>query len=139
MLNLNIGDNASLTKTITEKDIESFANISGDTNPLHLNQSFAKTTQFSSRIAHGFMLVSYFSALFGTRLPGPGCVYLSQKVKFLKPVYINDVVTAKVELIKLNSKSGRLTFKTTCTVLENEVITGEAEIYIHPSKIGNNI
>lgn len=135
MLNFNIGDEASITKKITEEDIKSFADISGDVNPLHLDQEFAEKTQFGSKIAHGFMLVSYFSALFGTRLPGPGCVYLSQKVKFLKPVYVNDTVTAKVKLIKFNPKSGRLTFKTTCTVLNTEVITGESEIYMPPSKI----
>lgn len=129
---LSIGAKASYYQTITAKDIEDFAKISGDNNPVHLNDEFASKTQFEKRIAHGFMLVSFFSAIFGTKLPGPGCVYLSQRVKFVKPVYIGDHVIAQVLLTKINQKSGRLTFKTTCTVNEEVVVSGEAEIYIHP-------
>lgn len=127
---LYIGISESYSQTITDADIKNFSGISGDKNPVHMDDEFAAKTQFKNRIAHGFMLAGFFSAIFGTRLPGPGCVYLSQEIKFLKPVYIGDTVTAKVELIKINKRSRRLTFSTICTVKNNVVITGEAEIYM---------
>lgn len=126
----SVGMTESYSQTITDSDIKSFSGISGDKNPVHMSDDFALNTQFKRRIAHGLMSASYFSALFGMKIPGPGCVYLSQSLKFLKPVYIGDTVTAKVTITKLNKRSRRFTFETCCYVDGVEVIVGEAEIFL---------
>ena len=126
----SVGMMESYSQTITDSDIKSFSGISGDKNPVHMSDDFALNTQFKKRIAHGLMSASYFSALFGMKIPGPGCVYLSQSLRFLKPVYIGDTVTAKVKITKLNKRSRRFTFETCCYVDGVEVIVGEAEIYL---------
>lgn len=126
----SVGMTESYSQTITDYDIKSFSGISGDKNPVHMSDDFALNTQFKRRIAHGLMSASYFSALFGMKIPGPGCVYLSQSLKFLKPVYIGDTVTAKVTITKLNKRSRRFTFETCCYVDGVEVIFGEAEIFL---------
>lgn len=131
---LFIGQSESYTQTISDADIKAFSSISGDKNPVHMSDEYAENSQFKKRIAHGLMSTSYFSALFGMKLPGPGCVYLSQNLKFLKPVYIGDTVTAKITIIKLNKRSGRITFETVCFVDDDPVITGEAEIYMPVTK-----
>lgn len=125
-----IGMSETYSQTITDSDIKSFSGISGDKNPVHMNDEFASQSQFQQRIAHGMMSASFFSALFGMRLPGPGCVYLSQYLKFIMPVYIGDTVHAKITLTKLNKRSRRFTFETCCYVNSSPVITGEAEIYL---------
>lgn len=125
-----VGMIETYSQTITDADIKAFAGISGDKNPVHMSDDFASGTKFKKRIAHGLMSASFFSALFGMRLPGPGCVYLSQNLKFLKPVYIDDTVNVKVTLIKLNKRSRRFTFETSCYVDGEVVITGEAEIFL---------
>ena len=126
----SVGMTESYSQTITDSDIKSFSGISGDKNPVHMSDDFVSNTQFKRRIAHGLMSASYFSALFGMKIPGPGCVYLSQSLKFLKPVYIGDTVTAKVTITKLNKRSRRFTFETCCYVNSVEVIVGEAEIFL---------
>lgn len=126
----SVGMTESYSQTITDSDIKSFSGISGDKNPVHMSDDFSLNTQFKRRIAHGLMSASYFSALFGMKIPGPGCVYLSQSLKFLKPVYIGDTVTAKVKITKLNKRSRRFTFETCCYVDGVEVIVGEAEIFL---------
>ncbi len=128
--NFEVGMIETYSQTITDADIKAFSGISGDKNPVHMSDDFASGTKFKKRIAHGLMSASFFSALFGMRLPGPGCVYLSQNLKFLKPVYIGDTVNAKVTLIKLNKRSRRFTFETNCYVDGDIVITGEAEIFL---------
>lgn len=128
--NFEVGMIETYSQTITDADIKAFSGISGDKNPVHMSDDFASGTKFKKRIAHGLMSASFFSALFGMRLPGPGCVYLSQNLKFLKPVYIGDTVNAKVTLIKLNKRSRRFTFETSCDVDGDIVITGEAEIFL---------
>lgn len=130
---LSLGMSAEYSQTISDSDIKSFSGISGDKNPVHMDDDYAQRTIFKKRIAHGFMSASYFSAIFGTKLPGEGCVYLSQTLKFIKPVYIGDTVKAKVTLTKINSRSRRLTFDTICMVKDNVVISGEAEIYLPKS------
>lgn len=127
---LYIGMSAEYSQTISDGDIKNFSGISGDKNPVHMSDEYAKTTIFKKRIAHGFMSASYFSAIFGTKLPGEGCVYLSQNLKFIKPVYIGDTVKAIVILTKINSRSRRLTFDTICKVKDDIVISGCAEIYL---------
>ncbi|EFI7284558.1 MaoC family dehydratase, partial [Escherichia coli] len=124
MQNLYIGMTAQYSQTVSDSDIKAFSGLSGDKNPVHMSDEYAQKTMFKKRIAHGFMSASYFSAIFGTKLPGEGCVYLSQTLKFIKPVYIGDTVTAIVTLTKINSRSRRLTFDTICVVKNETVISG---------------
>lgn len=129
---IQVGMTASSSHVITDHDIVSFAEISGDKNPVHLDEEFAVTTRFKKRIAHGLMSSSYFSALFGTQLPGRGCVYVSQNLNFKRPVYIGDEVIAMIEVIDVNIDSRRVHFNTCCKVKNKTVIDGTAEIYIPP-------
>lgn len=127
---IEIGMSVSYSKTITDIDIKEFAISSGDYNPVHLDEEYAKNSQFKKRIAHGMMTASYFSALFGTKIPGEGCVYTSQSLKFKKPIYIGDEVTATVEVTSVNLNKRRVLFKTTCTVKDKIVTDGEAELFV---------
>lgn len=127
---IQIGMKASYSQTITDSDIKNFAGLSGDHNPVHVDEKYAENSRFKRRIAHGLMSSSFFSQLFGTRLPGPGCVYTAQSLKFLRPVYINDTVLATVEVIAVHVSRKRVNFRTYCTVNSKLVIDGEAEIYI---------
>jgi len=127
---ITIGMKIAYSQTVTDADIKAFAGISGDNNPVHMNDEYAKESRFKKRIAHGLMSASYFSALFGTRIPGPGCVYVSQSLVFLKPVYIDDTVTATVTVKDINMEKRRVFFNTVCTVGNEVVIDGEAELYV---------
>lgn len=125
-----IGMSASYSQTITDADIKSFAGISGDRNPVHVDDVYAENSRFKKRIAHGLMSASYFSALFGTQLPGPGCVYVAQSLNFLRPVYLGDTVIASVTVKSLNIEKRRIFFDTVCKVKNKVVINGEAELYL---------
>lgn len=127
---IQIGMKVSYSQTITDSDIKTFAGLSGDHNPVHVDEKYAENSRFKRRIAHGLMSAGFFSQLFGTKLPGPGCVYTAQSLKFLRPVYINDTVVATVEVIAVDLPRKRVQFKTYCTVNNKMVIDGEAEIYI---------
>jgi len=127
---ISIGMCASYSQTITDADVKAFAGLSGDNNPVHMSDEYAEQSRFGRRIAHGLFSTSFFSAIFGTRLPGEGCVYVSQSVKFLKPVYIGDTVTATVTVKSIDTNKSRVFFDTICTVKNKKVITGEAEIFI---------
>lgn len=127
---LYIGMQVSSSHLITENKIKLFADISGDYNPIHLDAEYAKTTRFGKQIAHGMLVSSFISTLFAMKLPGQGCIYLSQSLFFRKPVYINDVIIATVEVITIDTSRKRVSFKTYCTVNDKIVIDGEAEIYI---------
>lgn len=124
------GMKVSYSQTITDGDIKSFAGLSGDHNPVHVDAEYAEQSRFGKRIAHGLMSAGFFSALFGTKLPGPGCVYVSQNLNFLRPVYIDDTVTAEVVVTGVNLEKRRVQFETTCRVKGKRVISGSAEIYI---------
>ncbi|MFV4851510.1 MaoC family dehydratase [Citrobacter freundii] len=126
---ISIGMSASYSQTITDADIKAFAGISGDRNPVHLDEKYAESSRFKKRIAHGMISAGFFSALFGTKIPGEGCVYVSQNLKFRKPVYIGDTVVATIE-VKSIDISKRRVFFAYCKVGKSKVITGEAEIYI---------
>ena len=126
----HIGLSASSNHVITDEKIRLFADVSGDCNPIHLDTEFAEKTRFGKRIAHGMLVSSFISALFAMKLPGQGCIYLSQSLSFKKPVYINDTVVAAVEVIAVDIPRKRVQFKTYCTVNNEMVIDGEAEIYI---------
>jgi len=124
-----IGEEATLSKTITDADIRAFAQISGDENPLHLDDKYARGTFFGGRIAHGMLVSGLISAVLGTKLPGPGAVYLGQQLRFLAPVRPGDTVTAHVKVTEWDSTKGRVTLLT--EVLSHEgvaVITGEAKL-----------
>jgi 3-hydroxybutyryl-CoA dehydratase len=127
---LSVGMSASYTRTITDKDIRQFAEVSGDTNPVHLDEEFAASTRFKKRIAHGMLSGSYISTVVGTKLPGPGCLYVSQTLNFRAPVYIGDEVTATVTVTELNERRGYVTLSTVCSVGDTDVIRGEAMILV---------
>ncbi|EPJ0879091.1 TPA: MaoC family dehydratase [Citrobacter freundii] len=127
---ISIGMSASYSQTITDADIKAFAGISGDRNPVHLDEKYAESSRFKKRIAHGMISAGFFSALFGTKIPGEGCVYVSQNLKFRKPVYIGDTVVATIEVKGIDISKRRVFFDTYCKVGKSKVITGEAEIYI---------
>jgi len=119
---LKVGDSAQISKTITETDINDFAKVTGDFNPVHLDQAYAEKTIFNGRIAHGLLSVGLFSTILGNILPGHGTIYLSQEAKFLAPVRIGDTITAKVEVLELNAERNRVKFKTICTNQEGKVV-----------------
>lgn len=128
--NLKVGMTESYEQTITDADIKTFAGLSGDNNPVHVSEEYAEKSRFKKRIAHGLLSASFFSALFGTRLPGYGCVYVSQSLNFRRPVYLGDTVKATIEITRIDKEQSRVFFKTYCTVKSRTVINGEAEIYI---------
>jgi 3-hydroxybutyryl-CoA dehydratase len=130
---LRVGQSASLAKTITEADILLFAAVSMDTNPVHLDAETAKHSMFKERIAHGMLSAGLISAVLGTRLPGPGTVYLGQTLRFRAPVKIGDTVTATAEVTALEPGKNRATLKTVCTVVGKPVIEGEATVMV-PSR-----
>lgn len=127
---LSIGMSESYTRTVSDKDIRQFAEVSGDTNPLHLDEAFAATTRFKKRIAHGMLSGSYISTIVGTRLPGPGCLYRSQTLKFRAPVHVDDEVTASVTITELDERRGLVTLNTVCRVGDTDVIRGEAVMLV---------
>ncbi len=121
------GEYAAITRRVTEDDVEAFARVSGDDNPLHLDERFAATSRFKKRIAHGLLGVSYISAVLGSRLPGPGTIYLSQSVSFRAPVFLNDVLTASVTVLSYRPEKEILTLRTECTNQHGTtVIEGQA-------------
>ena len=127
---IEIGMNVSYSQTITDADVKAFSGISGDRNPIHLDEQYAEKSRYKKRIAHGMMTASYFSALFGTKIPGEGCVYTYQSLNFKRPVYINDTVEATVTVTEVDVEKRRVKFKTVCKV-DNKIVTdGEAELYV---------
>jgi 3-hydroxybutyryl-CoA dehydratase len=124
------GMTAVFSKTVTDADIVLFAGITGDTNPVHLDEEFGKGTMFKGRIAHGMLTAGFISTVFGTKLPGPGCIYLSQSMKFKAPVRIGDTVRARVTVSAIDRDKGRVTFATTCHVGEQIVLDGEAQLMV---------
>jgi 3-hydroxybutyryl-CoA dehydratase len=127
------GDSASYSKTITENDILLFSNVSGDTNPLHLDSEFAKTTRFGKRIAHGLLVSGLISTVIGNKLPGAGAIYAGQSLRFLKPVFIGDTVTATATIVSYNEERGRMVLETVCRNQDGKaVVAGEAEVVYQP-------
>ncbi len=124
---LDIGDSGQFSKTVTDADIYLFAGVTGDLNPAHIDEAYAQGTFFKTRIAHGMLSAGFISAVIGTRLPGPGTVYMQQSLKFLAPVRIGDTITATVEVIeKINDKK-RVRLKTSCANQDGvAVLDGEA-------------
>jgi 3-hydroxybutyryl-CoA dehydratase len=127
---LSVGMTSIYAKTVTDADIVMFAGISGDTNPVHLDAHFADQTPFKGRIAHGMLSASFISTVLGTRLPGPGCIYLSQSLKFRAPVKSGDTVTARVTIRDIAADKKRIVVDTVCVVDEQVVIEGEAMLMV---------
>ena len=132
MAKFSVGQKATFSKTISEKDVNTFAEISGDHNPLHLDAEYAKTTRFGARIAHGALTVGLISAAIGNDLPGVGSVYMSQMTKFVKPVYFGDTITAAVEISAIRADKGIVTLKTVCTNQKNEMVAEGEAVVFHP-------
>ncbi len=123
---LKEGMSASYAKTITEADVILFAGITGDDNPVHINDEFATETMFKGRIVHGMFSAGLISCVLGTRLPGPGAIYIDQQLTFKAPVRIGDTVTATATVTALDSKRRRVTLETVCTVKGKVVVEGTA-------------
>jgi len=127
---LEIGQTAELRRTVTEHDVEAFAAVTGDDNPVHLDEAYAAATPFKGRIAHGMLSAGYISAVLGTRLPGPGAIYVSQTLSFRRPVRIGDEVTAEVKVTAIDPARSRVSFTTQCVVAGKTVVEGEAVVVV---------
>ena len=126
---LQVGDKAELRKTFIEEDVAEFARVSGDSNPAHMDENYAKTTQFKTRIVHGMLAGSLFSALLGTHLPGVGTIYRGQTLKFTRPVHFGEEITASVTVKELNTERNRAVFECLAVNPQGEpVIIGEATV-----------
>ena len=130
---LKVGMSATYARTVTEADIVLFAGVSGDTNPVHLNHEYAFTTMFGGRIAHGMLSAGFISTALGTKLPGPGCIYMSQNLKFKAPVKAGDTVRATVTITEIMPEKKRVALSTICTVSDKTVIEGDAVVMV-PSR-----
>lgn len=125
---ISVGDVAEVTRTISESDVYLYAGITGDMNPAHTNEEWAKQTVFKKRIAHGMLVCGLISNILGNQLPGNGTIYMSQTVKFLAPVHFGDTITARVEVTEKTEKK-RVVLKTTCTNQDGVVVVdGEARV-----------
>ncbi len=127
---LSVGMTEVYSKTVSSSDVVGFAEITGDRNPIHLSEHFAARTPFKGRIAHGLYTAGLISAVIGTRLPGPGAIYISQTLRFLAPVKIGDTVDAIVEVTKLNPERQRAELRCECKVGETTVLEGEAMVKV---------
>ena len=124
---IKVGDAAEFTKTVSESDIYLYAGLSGDFNPAHVNETYAQKTFFKTRIAHGMLAAGFISAVLGTRLPGPGTIYLKQELNFLAPVRMGDTITARAEVVEVNVEKKRVIMKTICSNQEGAIVLdGEA-------------
>lgn len=131
---LKVGDSAQTSKTITEKDINDFAGVTGDFNPVHLDQAYAEKTIFKGRIAHGLLSVGLLSAVLGNILPGRGTIYISQEIKFLAPVRMGDTITAEVEVLELIQEKNRAKFRTTCANQDGKLVVDGIAWTMPPKK-----
>ena len=127
------GMTASFEKRITDEDIVKFAEVTGDTNPLHLDDDFARESIFEGRIAHGMLTASLFSAILGTRMPGPGCIYMNQSIRFHAPVRPGELALATVTVKRIDSEKQRVEFDCSCAVGDTVVADGEALVKV-PSR-----
>ena len=127
---LKVGQTAVVARTLTEADIVLFAGISGDTNPVHINEEFASETMFSGRIAHGMLTASFISTVIGTRLPGPGAIYLSQTLRFRAPVRVGDTIRARATVTELFPAKQRAALATTVSVGNKIMLEGEATVMV---------
>ncbi|HEY0282920.1 MAG TPA: MaoC family dehydratase [Rhizomicrobium sp.] len=127
---LKPGMSESFAKTVSERDVALFGEVSGDLNPAHFDEDFAKTTVFKGRIVHGALVLSYLSTVLGTKMPGPGAVFLSQTTRFKAPVRIGDTVTAVCTVRKVHLASRCVIFDCLCKVKDTVVVSGEATVMV---------
>jgi len=132
---LQVGMSAEFRKTITETDVVLFAGLTGDYNPMHIDHEFARGTRFGERIIHGMMTASLLSSTIGMKLPGPGCIYMSQNLRFLKPVHIGDTVKAVASILEIYPEKQRVKLLTECFVVVHEepsvkVLEGDALVWV---------
>ena len=127
---LCVGQTAEASHVVTEADIQAFAQVSGDHNPVHLDEAYAETTRFKGRIAHGILTAAYISALIGSDLPGPGTIYVSQSLNFKRPVRIGDEVTTRVTVEAIDLAKGLATLATVCAVRGKAVLDGQAVVMV---------
>ena len=127
---LSVGQVAETTHVVGAADIEAFAAVSGDFNPVHMDEVYASATPYGGRLAHGMLAAAYISAVLGNQLPGPGAIYLSQSLRFRRPVRVGDPVTARVTVKALDAAKGHATFETACLVGGKTVVDGEALIMV---------
>lgn len=125
---LNLGQSANLSRVVSAADIDAFAAVTGDDNPVHLDETYAAATRFGGRIAHGMLSAGYISAILGAHMPGPGAIYLSQTLRFRRPVRIGDTVVASATITEIDTARARVTLKTVCTVEGDVVVDGEAVV-----------
>ena len=131
---IKVGDRAEFGKTISESDIYLYAGITGDFNPAHINEEYARKTFFKTRIAHGMLAAGFISAVMANHLPGPGTIYVKQELNFLAPVRIGDTVMAKVEVMEIFLDENRLRLRTTCTNQDGTIVL-DGEALVSPPKI----
>lgn len=132
---LAVGQAAEITRVVTAVDIDAFAAVTGDTNPVHIDEDFARTTAFGGRVAHGMLSAGFISAVLGIKLPGPGAIYLSQNLRFRRPVKIGDAVTARATVVELNERRGHATFSTVCLIDGKTALDGEAVLMVPRRKV----
>lgn len=130
---LKLGDKAEFTKTVSESDVYLYAGVTGDFNPAHINESYAENTFFKTRIAHGMLPAGFISAILGTKLPGPGTIYIRQTLNFTAPVQIGDTITASVEVVEIIADKNRIRLKTVCQN-QNGVSILDGEAVVSPPK-----
>ena len=123
---MTVGQSAEQVRTVSPSDLTGFADVSGDRNPLHMDEAYAEASPFRGRVAHGMLLGAWISALLGEKLPGPGAIYVSQSLSFKRPVRIGDEVTTRAEVSEVDLKAGHVRLATRCTVKGKTVLEGEA-------------
>jgi len=133
MEELKVGDKAEFSKTITETDVYLYAGVTGDLNPAHINEEYAKKTFFKTRIVHGMLLAGLISGVLGNKLPGPGTIYIRQEMTFLAPVRIGDTITATVEILEIMADAKRVRARTTCVNQEGMLVL-DGEAIVSPPK-----
>jgi 3-hydroxybutyryl-CoA dehydratase len=131
---LKTGDWAEFTKTISETDVYLFAGVTGDLNPAHVDETYARTTFFKTRIAHGMLLAGLISTVIGNQLPGPGTIYVRQELDFLAPVRFGDTVTARAEVMEILAEKNRVRLKTTCVNQEGKAVVDGVALVSPPKE-----
>ncbi|MFH1242074.1 MAG: MaoC family dehydratase [Pseudomonadota bacterium] len=132
---LKVGDAAQFSKTLSESDVYLYAGITGDLNPAHVNEEYARNTFFKGRIVHGMLTAGFISTVLANQLPGPGTIYVSQELRFRAPVRMGDTLTARVEVVEIISEKNRVKMKTTCSIQDGTVVL-EGEAVVSPPKAG---
>ncbi len=127
---IEVGMTADYRKTLTETDVVLFAGLTGDNNPMHIDDEFASATRFGGRIVHGLLTSSLLSSVIGMKLPGPGCIYMNQNLRFLKPVHIGETVTARTTVLEVFPEKQRVRMATECLVRGEKVLDGEATVWV---------